>query len=66
MRLQDYLKEEEDARTAERERLQLLDILTMIGNSYPNDPGTSDLDDEQPVSVSMTLKEVRFAWRMLR
>ena len=45
-------------------RLYLL--LQKIGASYPNDPGTSDLYDEQPVSVSLNLGDVRLAWRLLR
>ena len=45
-------------------RLYLL--LQKIGASYPDDPGTSDLYDEQPVSVSLNLGDVRLAWRLLR
>lgn len=41
-------------------------LLIKIGDSYINDPGTSDLDDKQPVSVSMDLGDVRLAWRLLR
>ena len=42
----------------------LLAVVRKVGAAYPDDPGTSDLDDEQPVSI--TLKEVRAAWAALR
>lgn len=45
---------------------RLYRLLTKIGVAYPNDPGTSDLDDEQPVSASLDLGDVRLAWRLLR
>lgn len=41
----------------------LLALARIIGSAYPNDPGTSDLDDEQPVSIS--LGTVRKAWAAL-
>jgi hypothetical protein len=41
----------------------LLALARIIGSAYPNDPGTSDLDDEQPVSI--TLGDVRRAWAAL-
>ncbi len=42
---------------------ELLALARIIGSAYPNDPGTSDLDDEQP--VPMTLGTVRRAWAAL-
>ncbi len=55
-------------RTAETLRLQaaapeLLALARIIGSAYPNDPGTSDLDDDQPVTI--TLGTVRKAWAAL-
>jgi hypothetical protein len=41
----------------------LMALARFIGSAYPNDPGTSDLDDEQPVTI--TLGTVRRAWRAL-
>lgn len=41
----------------------LLALARIIGSAYPNDPGTSDLDDEQPVTI--TLGVVRQAWAAL-
>jgi hypothetical protein len=38
-------------------------LARIIGSAYPNDPGTSDLDDEQPVSISLGV--VRQAWAAL-
>lgn len=42
---------------------ELLALARIIGSAYPNDPGTSDLDDEQRVTI--TLGTVRKAWRAL-
>jgi hypothetical protein len=41
----------------------LLALTRIIGSAYPNDPGTSDLDDSQPVGI--TLAVVRLAWAAL-
>lgn len=41
----------------------LLEALRPIADAYPNDPGTSDLYDEQPVTI--TLGDVRRAWRAI-
>jgi len=41
----------------------LLALARIIGSAYSNDPGTSDLDDEQPVRI--TLGVVRQAWAAL-
>ncbi len=41
----------------------LLALARIIGSAYPNDPGTSDLDDEQAVTI--TLGTVRRAWAAL-
>ncbi len=40
--------------------LDLLAALRPIAAAYPDDPGTSDLYDEQPVTI--TLGDVRRAW----
>jgi hypothetical protein len=42
---------------------ELLALARIIGSAYPNDPGTSDLDDSQPVTI--TLGVVRQAWAAL-
>jgi hypothetical protein len=41
----------------------LVSLARIIGSAYPNDPGTSDLDDSQPVSISLGV--VRQAWAAL-
>jgi hypothetical protein len=38
-------------------------IVQAVAAAYPNDPGTSDLDDAQPVSISLGV--VRQAWAAL-
>jgi hypothetical protein len=47
---------------------QLNHILQLIAAAYSDDPGTSDLDDEQPAySVTgLTLGDVRLARRLTR
>lgn len=46
------------------EQIQALrEALRPIAAAYPDDPGTSDLDDEQPVRI--TLGDVRRAWKAL-
>lgn len=41
-------------------------ILQLVAAAYPDDPGTSDLDDEQPVSAitGLDLGDVRLARRL--
>jgi hypothetical protein len=42
-------------------------IFQLIAAAYENDPGTSDLDDEQPVyPIRLTLGDVRLARRLTR
>lgn len=43
-------------------------ILTLVANAYSDDPGTSDLDDEQPAHsvTGLTLGDVRLARRLVR
>lgn len=43
-------------------------ILQLIAAAYSDDPGISDLDDEQPVSAvtGLTLGDVRLARRLTR
>lgn len=50
--------------TAERREELTRELLMKIATSHIDDPGESDLDNEQPVTVHLTLKEVRRA-RML-
>jgi hypothetical protein len=47
---------------------RLNDILLRVANAYPDDPGTSDLDDEQSVYAvnGLTLGDVRLARRLVR
>jgi hypothetical protein len=43
-------------------------ILKLIAAAYSDDPGTSDLDDEQPAHsvAGLTLGDVRLARRLVR
>lgn len=41
-------------------------LLRLIAKASTYDPGETDLDDEQPISLGLTLKEVRLARRLLR
>ena len=43
-------------------------ILQLVAAAYSDDPGTSDLDDEQPVSAvaGLDLGDVRLARRLTR
>ena len=49
-------------RSAQRFR----DLLTKIANASVYDPGESDLDDEQSISLRISLGDVRMARRLLR
>jgi len=42
----------------------VLPILQAITRGYTYDPGSSDLDDEQPINVRMTLGDYRRASRL--
>ena len=44
----------------------MLSILKAVFNGYTYDPGDSDLDDEQPISVSITLGDYRKVTRLLK
>jgi hypothetical protein len=39
-------------------------LMRVIVKGYHTDPGNSDLDNEQPIFVSMTLGDYRTAMRM--
>ena len=41
-------------------------LLERIAEAHTYDPGETDLDDEQPVTVHVTLGDVRMARRLLR
>jgi len=51
------------AESAERALEEMRAALLPISKAYPDDPGTSDLDNEQPVTI--TLGDVRRVWRAL-
>lgn len=40
----------------------MLPLLNAIVAGYAYDPGDSDLDNEQPINVRMTLGDYRLAW----
>jgi hypothetical protein len=42
---------------------EMLPVVEAVASAYPNDPGTSDLDDAQPVTISLGV--VRQAWAAL-
>lgn len=39
-------------------------VLRAVCDGYVYDPGSSDLDDEQPINVRMTLGDYRIASRL--
>lgn len=43
----------------------IISVLQAIKTGYDYNPGDSDLDNEQPIHVSMTLGDYRKAWRLL-
>lgn len=51
-----------------RQHEHLRRVLEKIGEAYPDDPGTSDLDDSQPAHsvTNLTLGDVRLVWSLLR
>lgn len=42
----------------------VLPVLVAVTNGYTYDPGPSDLDDEQPINVRVTLGDYRRASRL--
>jgi hypothetical protein len=59
----------EDQPIVSNKTLQRLNrILQLVAAAYSDDPGTSDLDDEQPVSAitGLDLGDVRLARRLTR
>jgi hypothetical protein len=42
----------------------ILEVLQAVKLGFSEDPGTSDLDDEQPITVRLTLGEYRKACRL--
>jgi hypothetical protein len=48
-----------------RELAVLLSLAGVIREGYDYDPGSSDLDDEQPIHVRMTLGDYRKARRVV-
>jgi hypothetical protein len=53
-------------RLSERQRERVYKLMTRIADAYPDDPGTSDLYDEQPVTLSINLGDVRLAQQLVR
>lgn len=53
-------------RLTSRQQVMVLRLMEKIAASYSDDPGTSDLYDEQPVSLSITLGDVRLARELVR
>lgn len=45
---------------------RLYELLKRVAEGSIQDPGESDLDDEQPVYVELTLGEVRLARQLIR
>ncbi len=50
---------------SQRQRERFHALLEKISKSYSDDPGTSDLDDAQPVGLSITLGEVRLVRQLV-
>jgi hypothetical protein len=47
-----------------REAIDVLPVLRAVAQGYDYNPGSSDLDDEQPIHVRMTLGDYRRAVRL--
>jgi hypothetical protein len=48
-----------------KDRDDMLGMLKLVKSGYDYNPGSSDLDDEQPISVSMTLGDYRKIVRLI-
>lgn len=48
------------------QQVHLHQLLVKVAKSYSDDPGTSDLYDEQPVSLSIDLGDVRLVRQLVR
>ncbi len=48
-----------------RSKSELIELLRVIKDGYDYNPGSSDLDNEQPIHVSMHLGDYRKAYRLL-
>jgi hypothetical protein len=59
---------ENDPLTGAKTLQRINRILQLVAAAYSDDPGTSDLDDEQPVSTitGLDLGDVRLARRLTR
>lgn len=51
---------------ATKDMKALESILMAVANGFTYDPGHSDLDDEQPIHVTMTLGDYRKACSILQ
>lgn len=49
-----------------RQKVKVRQLLEQIAKSHIEDPGEWDLDDEQPVSLSITLGDVRLVRQLVR
>ncbi len=50
---------------SQRQRERFHALLEKVSRSYSDDPGTGDLDDDQPVGLSITLGEVRLVRQLV-
>lgn len=53
-------------RLSDKQKVVVHQLLEQIAKSHIKDPGEWDLDDEQPVSLSITLGEVRLVRQLVR
>lgn len=53
-------------RLTPRQQVHLHQLLVKIAGSYSDDPGTSDLWDSQPISLSINLGDVRLVRQLVR
>ena len=45
---------------------RLYELLEAVADGYPDDPGTSDLYDEQPIRPKLNLGHLRLAKELIR
>lgn len=54
-----------EIRSAAGELWEMIEIVKSVAAGFECDPGYSDLDDEQPINVTMTLGDFRRACRLM-
>ncbi len=59
------MKADSLSKAIDRQNESVISVLKAVADGMDYDPGHSDLDNEQPINVSMTLGDYRKAKRLL-